>query len=102
MSYLTETPPYCPTAECYVHGRKWNDIEHHVEGCPLAGTLANQSHLMSHAFQDFADSVGMAVLPAMEKVQDAMREFWRSLPWATRTRIRIEVAWERLVERIRG
>lgn len=53
IDFLWETPPYCPTPGCYVHGI--NDSEHHVEGCPMYDTLASQQHRMVHAINNAAE-----------------------------------------------
>jgi hypothetical protein len=52
--FLIRTPPYCPTVECYEHG---NGQEHHVEGCPVYGTIASAMHRLNHAFDAFAASL---------------------------------------------
>lgn len=68
--FLIETPPYCPTVECYQHG---NGAEHHVEGCPLAETFYGTSHSLSHAVQGIAD----AMRPYVDELTAEMRKTWR-------------------------
>lgn len=71
IDFLWETPPYCPTPACYVHGI--NDSEHHVEGCPMYDTLASAEHRLSDAIHDAARKVSAFV----DEWADEMRKTWR-------------------------
>lgn len=69
-SYLWDTPPYCPTPECSVHGVPQQ--EHHVAACPMADTLAGQMHMLGHAARDacvtleaFADAFRVIRAPSL-------------------------------------
>lgn len=82
IDFLWETPPYCPTPACSMHGVPAQ--EHHVEGCPLYDTLASQMHHLSHAFRD----VGEAMAPAADAIVAILALSWRGrlalLKWRLR------------------
>lgn len=71
IDFLWETPPYCPTPACYVHGL--GDQEHHVEGCPMYDTTASALHRLADATNGAAVSMSNFV----ETWAAEMRKTWR-------------------------
>jgi hypothetical protein len=52
-SYLWETPPWCPTPECFMEdGPDHRQHEHHVEACPMSETFAAAWHRLDHSIWD--------------------------------------------------
>lgn len=72
-SFLLETAPYCPTAECYVHGMAWRNAEHHVAGCPVGDTVIGHMHRMEHGIQDVQAVIGNAFFPILDDVAAELR-----------------------------
>ena len=68
--FLIETPPWCPTVECWQHG---DGAEHHVEGCPFYGTLASEMHHFMHA----VGGARQALLPHAEELRAMFTSTWR-------------------------
>ena len=85
-SFLWDTPPYCPTPACYVHGVPQE--EHHVEGCPVAETMANQMHMLNHAFREVGESFASAIAPFSEMMVAILSQSWRGRLALLRWRIR--------------
>lgn len=73
-SYLYETPPFCPTAACFMHQRHGTEAEHHVEECPVSATLAAQVHRVSDALWAASDSL-LAELVEVSRL-DRLRRWW--------------------------
>jgi hypothetical protein len=101
-SFLLETPPYCPTAECFVHGMARNYVEHHVEGCPISESFAGRMHLFSHAVEDAHRAISEALNPALTETRDFLLEWYRSLPWLTRVRVELRIRWDRFYRWVRS
>lgn len=78
--YLWRTPPFCPTPGCYVHGVP--DREHHIEACPMYGTLASQQHRLSDAVDAAIAAMRPEIEAELERIGSRL-ERWR-LRWATR------------------
>jgi hypothetical protein len=85
--FLVETPPYCPTVECYQHG---NGQEHHVEGCPVAETLGSTMHAFGHAAKDAA----AAIVPFADAIRAELRTSWRGRLMLLGMALRRRVPWD--------